>query len=86
MRHLANGPVAWAFGFIVLSLTFALMHAARVPQPIAYAAVPLVAASAALVGRRRPGADRTPLPWLWIGLVAAFGVCVAIATVWRSMY
>jgi hypothetical protein len=82
VRHLANGPVAWAFGFIVLSLSFAVLDAARVPQPIAYAAVPLLATAAALVGRRRAGADETPLPRLWSALVAAFAVCIAIETVW----
>lgn len=39
VRHLANGSVAWAFGFIAVSLTVALVHAAQMPQAAAYTAV-----------------------------------------------
>lgn len=81
VRHLVGGPVAWAFGFTILSLAFAVLHAARVPQAAAYAVVLFVAAVATLTGWRRP-ADPTRLPRLWAVLIAVFGAGIAIATVW----
>src|SRR6266849_2701559 len=82
VRHIANGVVAWAFGFIVVSLAFALLHAARAPQTAAYAAIPVLAAAGALSGRRRAAVVPARLPRLWTALITVFAVCIALETIW----
>ncbi|HEX9368030.1 MAG TPA: hypothetical protein VF921_15475 [Vicinamibacterales bacterium] len=82
VRPVANAGIAWVFGFLVVSLAFALLHAARVPQAAAYAAIPVIAAMGGLAGGRWSGARTGPLPRLWTALVTVFALCMALETIW----